>query len=268
MGVVDLIVTAVVYIFLYMVTYGLFWAIGLGLKGLKLDWWNQCWQNEWCSWFLVILIAVVAFIAFGIFTFLTGFSGGILVFVIIFYILRIILGKIWLVGPIILKIPPFPEFEDSGLFGLMDRINQHFYESDEKILNAVGLSSKDIVLFTKDALKDIIRSLFPNSNINDDEIDNIFDNQIEPEKIDASGRKVKKTDEEIRRELNPYYDNTLKAIDVEINNCIISRTAPIPMHLSQIEKSKIQASNEFAKMDCYSSKIESYIKANLQFLVN
>jgi hypothetical protein len=117
-------------------------------------------------------------------------------------------------------------------------------------------------------MKDIMRSLFPNSNIKDDEIDNIFDNQIEPDKIDASGRKVKKTEEEIRRELNPFYDNSLKAIDVEIDNCIISRTSPIPMHLSQIEKSKIQASNEFAKMDCYSSKIESYIKANLQFLVN
>jgi len=263
MGLAALIVNTVVYmlvfVFVYYFTIFCCWVF----RGLDLDWYDH--ENE----FISSILAFIAFIGAIIIKIILPVSGMIACLIAVLYIARCMFRNIWLVGPIFLAIPPFPDFEDSGLFSLVDRILEHFYINDDKILKAFGLSTVEVGLYSKDTIKKVLHTVMPDADIDDSQLDEIFDNRIDPNTTSPGSNKPrKKTAEEIKRELNPYYDNSLKAIDVEINNCIISRTSPVPVYLSETEKAKLQAINEFAKTDCYSSKVESYIKANLQYLVN
>lgn len=262
MGLAAFIVNTVVYMLVYVAVYNFVLVCCWAFRVLDLDWYEH--ENIIISGFL----AFVAFIGAVIIKIILPISGIIVCLIGVLYIARSIFRKIWLVGDILLSIPPFPDFEDSGLFSLVDRILDHFNVNDDHVLKAFGLSAVEVGLYSKDTIKKVLHSVVPDADIDDKQLDEIFDNKIDPNTTQPGSNKPrKKTDEEIKRELNPFYDNSLKAIDVEINNCIISRTAPIPVYLTEIEKSKIRVSNEFAKTECYSSKVEAYIKANLQYLV-
>jgi hypothetical protein len=262
MGLAATIVNTIVYMLVYVAVhiFVLFccWAFRL----LDLDWYDH--KNIAISGSLATIAAIGAFII----KFIIAISGIIVCLIAVLYIARSIFRKIWLVGDILLSMPPFPDFEDSGLFALVDRILDVFYVNDDQVLKAFGLSTVEVGLYSKDTIKKVLHTVMPDADIDDKQLDEIFDNRIDPNTTQPGSNKLrKKTAEEIKRELNPFYDNTLKAIDVEINNCIISRTAPIPIYLTEIQKTKIRASNEFAKTECYSSKVEAYIKANLQYLL-
>lgn len=262
-GIVYTIVYCIIYIVAYWASYTLYYTFLIG-KGP--------WNYE--KFFgIVIIISILLVITQAIYTAIFHILGYILVFVGVLYIIRLILLQIWLIGPILLQIPPFPDFEESGLFGLVDRIIGTFSDKGDNVLLACGISIELILIYTKDTIKKVLKALFPSLKVEDSYLDKFFSRAQTDVDENAGDSSTRSEDSQVikeeknKRDHNDFYDNSIKAIDIEVNNCITSRTSPIPINLTHLEKVKLQANNEFAKIDCYSTQVEAYIKANLQYLI-
>lgn len=96
-----------------------------------------------------------------------------LVFLILIYIIyciiRVLIPKTFLKIPIrkmILKLPPFPDLINSGIFDLFDSIIKIF-GGKETLLKKLGITSSSITKFAIKATSYIFKGIFPNYNEKD-----------------------------------------------------------------------------------------------------
>ena len=171
MGLASFVVNTILYIIIYIVVYNVIYSFKyFKMATLGPDIYDDILPGRFTEP-IVIPIEIIATIIYKI---VTNFIHYLIALVLFLWMCRCILLAIWLIGPIILRIPPFPEFEDSGLFGLVDRIVGTFGQNGEKLLLACGVSIELILVFTKDTLKKILQGLFPELNLSDRRIEEAY----------------------------------------------------------------------------------------------
>lgn len=101
----------------------------------------------------------------------------ILVVVFIIYIIWMILNKIPIFGPIILAtVPPFRQFEEAGIFKLIDDMGEAVAKwLPKSFVKMLGRMFMILVRFTKDKIIDIAKLIKPELELKPSEIDAILD---------------------------------------------------------------------------------------------
>lgn len=262
MGIASKVVYTIVYILVFMICCLVY--------GFTVLTWELTNGGQKIPWRKLHFIQMVEVIMRGLFHIVNHFVAYLIALVLILYGIRLILLQIFIIGPIILKIPPFPDFEDSGLFGLIDRILGTFGKYKEKIWMSLGISTQLILLYARDTIKAILKELFPDMKFDDSYLENMLSGKIGDGPGDpvinyddqqAMKNEKKKTIED------EYYGKTMQLITIETNNCINKKIIPITPNFSVIDRVSAVFKNESSKITCQAESVDSYIKANLQYLM-
>ena len=100
----------------------------------------------------------------------------VLVIVFIIWVIWIILNKIPIFGPAILgSVPPFREFEEAGIFRLIENISKYISVVIPKsILQGLVLIYIELLSFSKERITDFILLANPDAELNDKTFDDII----------------------------------------------------------------------------------------------
>ena len=199
-----------------------------------------------------------------------------IVIILIFWIVYLIFRNIFLVGDIILAIPPFPDFIDSGLFQLIDDIIKVFGLTDEYILRKFGITGELVALYSDNVRREAIGKLFPyipESVMKNNKYQELLQKwQIDVNKMLQKSQEQNPTTSNndksssgttTKKRSSDFHENSINAIKAATENCIISKTIPITTSMTTFEKSTTDIKNSFIKTECLSNQIQAYIAANL-----
>ena len=212
-------------------------------------------------------------------------------FVIIYFLYKII-SKIPLIGKIILKIPPFPEFRRSGLIGLFDGIFGIIFSRDsipkrfQRLAYAIGSFIEQNFKFTIDTTDEVL-GITPMINKLNNKITSAkgsIENSVYklPGKINLTNGKgaedIKTPPDPYANDPNPILNDEQREIDDKYQQCVAENIKPIPiltpemikdMSKEELEKKKediahIPNENKRAQIQCKVQKLQT----SLAFFTN
>ena len=208
-------------------------------------------------------------------------------FVIIYFLYKII-SKIPLIGKIILKIPPFPEFKRSGLIGLFDGVFGIIFSRDsipkrfQRLAYAIGAFIEANFKFAADTTDEVL-GITPMINKINSKITSAkgsIENSTYklPTKINLTNGKgaedIKDPPDPYANQPNPILNDEQREVDDKYQLCISENMKPIPpissnMSKKDLEETKekvaaIQQQNKQAQLQCKVQKLQT----TLAFLTN
>ena len=168
----------------------------------------------------------------------------ILIFYIIFYFLYLFIitvipptGFATLFIPIrelLLKIPPFPDLINYGVFKLIGRLFEIFKING--LFKKFVKTNQALFEFSNDNIKTILGYLFPSFKNN---IDNFANNVAENKR-----------------------EGIYKKIENDTNICIANNTIPITPNMPASERVSAIYTNQLTTVKCHANSIGSYVKTN------
>lgn len=200
------------------------------------------------------------------------------VFVIIYFLYKII-SKIPLIGKIIIKIPPFPEFRRSGLIGLFDGIFGIIFSRDsiskrfQRLAYAIGAFIEQNFKFSVDATDEVL-GITPMINKLNTKISSTKDSVENaayslPSKINITNGKgaedIKDPPDPYANQPNPILSDEQREIDDKYQQCIAENIKLIPPDMKEKDSLKnIESQNKLIQLQCKVQKLQT----SLSFFTN
>lgn len=230
------------------------------------------------------------FIAGIILQFLVHFFGCVLMFLIIIFILWMIIKYIipyaipiippfvWIpIRPILLAIPPFPEFTEAGILPLMERLFNVF-GGGSILLRKIGMSIEAILAFLVKGSRYVFISINPNLDpekhsrtvhMNKDGTVRLEKGPYTDNTKGKYDAKEQKQDENTQQYLAakknapPYFNATILSIDTEKTNCIRQNRKDIKPYFTELQVAAAHAENAGIAVKCEARAIAGYVRANI-----
>lgn len=168
-------------------------------------------------------------------------------FVLIIYIIWKILKTFGIIGDLFINIiPPLKQFDDAGIFKLIDNMIGYLPLPIFKMITSMFV---ELIRFTKDKIIDIATELVPSI-------------KLEPSKIDELLSKVKENNVEHfeNAPVSPFITNTKDSIKQNNNAEKYKNNISILPDMEMSERLKIVFNNEFKKIDTQLRNIQDDIK--------
>ena len=181
----------------------------------------------------------------------------ILVVVFIIYIIWLILNKIPIFGPIILSsVPPFKQFEEAGIFKLIDDMGEAIARwLPKSFVKMILRMFMILVRFTKDKIIDIAKLIKPELELKPSEIDAILDGMDKPKKETKEGFENKETEA-----VNVHKKLSLEALEQRNLADRYRSLASITPDMSEQDRMSIIFDNEVKKMQIQFDNMNNNIK--------
>ena len=201
----------------------------------------------------------------------------ILLFYLIFYILYLIIitiipptGPATIFIPIrelLLKIPPFEDLINFGVFRLLDKLFSVF--GIDGWINKIITANNALITFSSENIRVILYYLLPNyKNDIDEYIDKVQKEEKEGtqegtrEEKEREKEETKEETKEEKEEKEIKKDTKMK-IEEEVEVCVANRLKLITPDMTATERVKNIYDNSMAKVYCQSRSIGKYIRSNI-----
>ncbi len=194
----------------------------------------------------------------------------ILLFYLIFYILYLIIitiipptGPATIFIPIrelLLKIPPFEDLINFGVFRLLDKLFSVF--GIDGWINKIITANNALITFSSENIRVILYYLLPNYK---NDIDEYID-KVQKEEKEGTGEGTEEgTEEETKeeKEEKEIKKDTKMKIEEEVEVCVANRLKLITPDMTATERVKNIYDNSMAKVYCQSRSIGKYIRSNI-----
>jgi hypothetical protein len=134
----------------------------------------------------------------------------VVIIVFIIYIIWSLLKDVFIIGGIVRSMFPFKEFDEAGIFTLIDNIWMYMTKIlPTNVLKAFVLTYAELLLFAKNRIIDFILLANPDANVGGETIDEMIQKLKESSGVEA----FTNADTNTKKLTNTFFENTKKSME-------------------------------------------------------